>query len=180
MKSKSLEKCEPVFTGPIGENIVMNELLWHGWAPANLNLHIKNAPNVDILAAKGDKKVAIQIKTGGIGSKSMVQLGYYEDGKPIFNSRSGPNADFVIFVRLFGHRDFECYVVPIDIAESTALKDAQIWKKTPKRDGKIRKTFPAAVWFEPNGNRPDESNYREKWAQYRDAWHLLDAKITSC
>lgn len=49
--------------GAIGESTVITELLWHGWAPANLNAHIRNAPNVDILAAKDDKTVALQVKT---------------------------------------------------------------------------------------------------------------------
>lgn len=160
--------------GAIGENTVLTELLWHGWAPVNLNQLVKQAPNVDILAAKGHHKVALQIKTAGPKSRSMLQLGY-KTGTSIFNSKDGPQADFIIFIRLFNMRDYECYVVPVDEAERVASETMTDWIKTPKQDGAKRdKNFPACIRFEPNKNRLHVSNYKEKWIDYLDAWHLLE------
>lgn len=165
-----------LFTGAIGERLVETALLWNGWAPVNLNQSIKQAPNVDILAAKGDRQVAIQIKTAGSNSKSMLQLGYV-GGSGIFNAKPGPQANFIVFVRLFNQVEHEFYVVPVSEAERVAMETYRDWKQSPRRDGSLRKSAPAVIRFEPNKNRPDVSNYREKWTCYRDAWHLLDKKI---
>lgn len=161
---------EHIHTGAIGESIVITELLWQGWSPVNLNGIIRQAPNVDILAAKGTQQIAIQVKTAGLNSKSMLQLGYKTDGS-VFNSKDGPVADYVVFVRLLGHRDHECYVVPVAEAERVASETAADWSATLKRDGALReKNFPRCIRFEPNKNRPSVSNYKEKWAQYRGVW----------
>lgn len=159
--------------GAIGESTVITELLWHGWAPANLNAHIRNAPNVDILAAKDDKTVALQVKTSGPSSRSMLQLGY-SGSEQVFNTKTGPKADFIIFVRLFGPRDYECYIVPATEAERVAQETARDWLATAMKDGKTRKAdFNRCIRFELNKNRPDVSNYKERWKHYRDAWDLL-------
>lgn len=161
--------------GLISESIVVNELLWHGWAPANLNAHIKNAPNVDILAAKGDTKVALQVKASGPTSKSMLQLPSPENGR-LFNLKQGPQADFIIFVRLFSLQNYECYIVPVEEAERVARIIGDDWERTLKRDGTKRDpNFKRCIRFELNKNRPEVSNYKEKWAHYRDAWHILEA-----
>lgn len=163
----------PLYTGAIGERLVETELLWHNWAPVNLNQAVRQAPNVDILAAKGKHQIAIQIKTAGPNSKSMLQLGYGGDDG-IFNTKEGPAANFIVFVRLLGKGNHEFYVVPVEEAERVARDTWQDWKKTLKRDGSTRKNAPVVIRFEPNKNRPGVSNYKEKWAQYRDAWELLD------
>lgn len=162
-----------LFTGAIGEKLVETALLWNSWAPVNLNQSIKQAPNVDILAAKGDRQVAIQIKTAGPNSKSMLQLGYAGDDG-IFNAKPGPMANFIVFVRLFTQAEHEFYVVPVAEAERVAMETYQDWKQNPKKDGSLRKSAPAVIRFELNKSRPGVSNYKEKWAHYRDAWHLLE------
>lgn len=85
--------------GAIGESTVITQLLWHGWAPANLNAVIRNAPNVDILAAKNDTTIAIQVKASGPTSKNMLRLGH-SSNHIVFNTKNGPRADFIVFVRL--------------------------------------------------------------------------------
>lgn len=159
--------ADHLHTGAIGESIVITELLWHGWSPVNLNGIIRQAPNVDILAAKGGRQVAIQVKTAGLNSKSMLQLGY-KTGTSVFNNKAGPIADYVVFVRLLGHRQHECYVVPVAEAERVAIETAEDWCVTPKRDGSARqKNFPLCIRFEHNKNRPEVSNYQKK---YRTNW----------
>jgi hypothetical protein len=78
-------------------------------------------------------------------------------------------------VRLFSMRDYECYVVPTAEAERVARETAADWLNTLKRDGSQREAnFPYCIRFELNKNRPDVSNYQEKWKAYRDAWYLLE------
>lgn len=162
-----------LFVGAIGEKLVETALLWQGWAPVNLNQSVKQAPNVDLLAAKDDKQVALQIKTAGPNSKAMLQLGYKGE-KGIFNTKPGPRANFIVFVRLLSKSEYEFYVVPVAEAESVAMATYKEWKQNPKKNGTIRKKAPAVIRFEPNRNRPDISDYKEKWVHYRDAWHLLE------
>ncbi len=167
------------FIGAIGERLVEADLLWSGWVPVNLNQSIKMAPNIDVIAAKGAQKVALQIKTAGPNSKSMVQLGYGGKGS-VFNSKEGPIADFVIFVRLFDRMHHEFYVVPVNEAERVAQETYNEWLNTPKGDGSARADkCPIVIRFEPNRNRMQVSNYKERWAHYRDAWHLLDISARS-
>lgn len=160
--------------GGIGESIVMTSLLWRSWQPVNLN-HIKShMPNTDILAAKGNSKVCLQVKTSGPNSLSMLQIGY-KGSLPVFNSKDGPRSDFIVFVRLFGPLRHECYIVPVAEAERVAIETAQDWLNTPKLNGEKReKNFPYCIRFEPNSKREHVSNYKEKWAHYREAWNLLE------
>lgn len=163
-----------LYTGALGESLVVSELLWHGWAPANLNQIVSNSPNVDILAAKNNRNVAIQIKTSGPNSKNMLQVGNGFKEK-VFNTKIGPQCEFVIFVRIFDVRDYECYVVPVDEAERVVQLTMHDWMNAEKRDGSKRNgNFPLCIRFEENRNRPDVSNFKEKWAHFKDAWHLLD------
>lgn len=164
----------PTYLGAIGESIVISELLWRGWAPTNLNQIVSNTPNADILAIKDNKKVSLQVKTSGPNSKSMLQVGNGFKEK-VFNSKEGPVADFIVFVRTFAPRDYECYIVPTDEAERVAQITMHDWMNTKKRDGSERTTnFPICIRFEPNRNRPNVSNYKEKWSKYIDAWYLLE------
>lgn len=162
------------YIGAIGENIAITQLLWHGWAPSNLNAIVSNTPNVDILAIKNDCTISIQVKTSGPTSKNMLQLGY-SGSEQVFNTKRGPKADFIVFVRLFDPHHHECYVVPVEEAERVAQLTAQNWMNTLKKDGTKRDPkFDRCIRFELNKNRPDVSGYNEKWRHYLNAWHLLE------
>lgn len=158
--------------GILGENLVVNDLLYRGWIAMNLNTTINNAPNVDVIAIKESKKVSIQVKTSTL-SQPIVQVGYGHKN-PFLNNKKGPLADFIIFVRMENPKNYETYIVPVDIAEKEISNSYNIWSSTPKRDGTKRKAFPASIYFNLNKNRPEESNYIEKWKCYLDAWHLLE------
>lgn len=163
-------------TGPIGENIVINELLWRGWVPVNTNLGLRNTPNIDIIAAKGLKSVHLQVKASADKANDEIGVARKKQDS-YFNTKDGPMAHFVVFVRIHALTDYECYVVPADVAEKEVARCYNIWHQKPKRDGGIRsEKFPAGIIFNLNKNRPNESNYREKWRQYLDAWHLLEEK----
>ena len=170
-------KNSTIHTGALGESIAVTELLWNGWAPANLNQTISNSPNVDLLAIKENTKVSIQVKTSGENSKNMLQVGNGVKDK-IFNTKEGPKADFIVFVRILNIYEHECYVVPVKEAERVAQLTMHDWINTNKRDGSKREgNFPLCIRFEPNKNRLDVSNYKEKWSKYLSAWHLLEGAV---
>lgn len=176
MSKNEIPKSMSRISGLLGENLVINELLWRGWVPMNTNVGYRNTPNVDVFAAKGNLKVALQVKSSADKAYRSVQVGY-GDRKKFFNGKPGPTADFIIFVRIFDLKKYDCYVVPVKVAEAAVARGYSRWNQTPKRDGKQRSaSFPASIPFELNKNRPNESNYKKKWAAYLSAWHLLEQR----
>jgi hypothetical protein len=157
--------------GEIGENIVINELLWHGWVPVNANGRFRRAPNIDIVAAKKNRSIHLQVKTSI--DRSTVRVGHGRKER-YFNLKEGPKAHFIVFLRLFGPKDYECYLVPASVAEAEVRRGYDVWEKTPKRDKTVRKAFPASIYFAPNRNRPNESGFQKKWERYLNAWSQLD------
>ena len=73
-------------------------------------------------------------------SEAIVQIGY--DHKNTFlNNKEGPLADYVVFVGINTPRDYETYIVPVDIAEG-AISDAyHNWNDTPKRMERNNQNF---------------------------------------
>lgn len=161
-------------TGIIGENIVANELLWRGWFAMNMNLGHRNTPNVDLIATKGPHSVHLQVKAST--DKAIVQVGHGRR-KSYFNGKDGPQAHFIVFVRVRDLKNYECYIVPAAVAEVEIARCYAAWDKTPKRNGERRKDFPASIYFALNRARPNESNYFEKWKSYLNAWGILDKAI---
>jgi hypothetical protein len=160
--------------GMLGENIAINELLWHGWLPVNVNVGLRNAPNIDIIAARGDKSVHIQVKASADKANDIIEVGRGMKDR-FFNAKNGPLAHFVVFLKIRAPDDYECYVVPVDVAEKEVSRCYHAWNKTPKRDGAKRsENFPAMIYLSLNKNRPNESNCRERWKKYLNAWQLLD------
>lgn len=162
--------------GALGENIVINELLHNGWIALNLNAAVNNSPNVDITALKNELKINIQVKTASL-SQPDVRVGHGQQDQ-FLNYKEGPLADFIVFIRVDSPKVYETYIVPVDIAEKEISRCYTSWFDRPKKDGTKRShKFPSHIYFSPNKNRPDESNYREKWSHYLDAWHLLETPI---
>lgn len=160
--------------GAMGENLVMNELLWRGWLAANINGAIKQAPNVDLIAAKGSRSVHLQVKASTDMANDLIEVGRGKKDR-YFNSKQGPLAHFVIFLKIKSPLDYECYVVPVDIAEQEISRCYQAYLTHPKLDGGRRsEAFPASIYLRLNKNHPETSNYREKWAKYRDGWDQLE------
>lgn len=160
--------------GALGENLITNELLFRNWIPQNLNNSVSNAPNVDIVALKDHKKINIQVKTASL-SQPDVRIGHGKKDN-FLNSKDGPLADYIAFVRIESPKVYEVYIVPADIAEEEVKRCYHLWLERPKLDGSQRsEKFPSHIYFKHNKNRPDESGYAEKWQCYLDAWHLLEA-----
>jgi len=172
--SKARQGMDKRASGAIGENIALNELLWRGWAPVNANFGLRNTPNIDIIAAKGKKHVSLQIKASTDTANDIIEVGR-GNKKKFFNSKDGPLAQFVVFLKIWSLKDYECYVVPVDIAEKEIARCYRAWYKTPKRSGEQRsENFPASLYLANNKNRPKETGFRDKWKKYKDAWDLLD------
>jgi hypothetical protein len=108
--------------GAMGETIVLYELMYRGWVPANVNVFVRNARNIDIVAIKGNRQIAISVKTSGPSSGTNFQLGGDPD-TAVFNRHDGAVAQFVCFVILSanGSRNYQLFIVPVAEAEAKML-----------------------------------------------------------
>lgn len=165
--------------GAMGETIVLYELMFHGWLPANVNTVVRNARNIDVIAIKGQIQVAISIKTSGFKSNSNFQLGGKSESKVFNRHLSGALAQYVCFVILSqkSAHDYCCYVVPVGVAEK-AIQDAdRHWRTNPKRDGGERKPGIRGIRFTGRDTLGNiGAGFEEKWSKYKDAWYLLDSE----
>lgn len=86
-----MAKIDSQLVGAMGETIVLYELMYRGWIPANVNAFVKNARNIDVIAIKGKRQVAISVKTSGPNSGTNFQLGGEPNSK-VFNRHIGAQA----------------------------------------------------------------------------------------
>lgn len=131
-----MAKIDSQLVGAMGETIVLYELMYRGWIPANVNAFVKNARNIDVIAIKGKRQVAISVKTSGPNSGTNFQLGGEPDSK-VFNRHIGAEANFICFVILpkegcKDSRSYQVFVVPVSEAEVKVQESDRHWRSLPK------------------------------------------------
>ena len=154
----------PRHTEIAAQSHVASMLARCGWLPAQADYLGVRANNFDLFAAKGTKRIAIQVKGSSLQQGKKLQLGYNNPEKAFFNRKLGPRADFVIAVAVFKDIRKPCtaYIMPAAVAQRLARRNAEHWSRRPKRDGQERaQQFP--IWLPA-----------KDLARYREAWHLLD------
>ena len=112
-----------------GESFVTYRLSRKGWLVINANSGVQNMPNFDLIAMKDDRRVTVQVKTGRDPSHISMAGTYREDGI-YFNTKDGPKADVVAFVRLDPSGKDDVFFVPVrranTIAKALANSEAKI------------------------------------------------------
>jgi len=92
-----------------GEALVTYKLSRRGWLVVNTNSGVQNMPNFDLIAMKDDRRVTVQVKSGR--DKNKVPLsGVYRENGIYFNTKEGPKADVVAFVRLSPDEEDEVFL----------------------------------------------------------------------
>jgi hypothetical protein len=141
--------------GRIAERIVANELEFNGFLVRDLNLEGISA-NVDLLAVKNGKIWQIQVKGSRFDSKFengwWFHYGYCKEehihskDKRMFNRVDNSfRADVVVLVCFKSPMDYQCLVLPVDIAEKAAQLNLDYAYRTKKKDGSDKK--PSVVWM---------------------------------
>ena len=170
------ERADTQLTGAQGEAIVLYELMWRGWVPANVNQFVRNARNIDIIAtSEASIPVALSVKTSGKTANGAIRLTAKQKDLA-FNRHKGAQAAFVVFVLIdkTSSKKYRCFVVPTDIAERAVQEAHDHWLRFPKRDGKPRKdSFKAIQFAGTDSDRNIASAFATKWADYEDAWDQL-------
>jgi len=159
--------------GRLGEIAVERELLKRGWKVGNFNATVANASTYDLFAVQGRRRVCLRVKTT---TGSMIQYGAKGHGSAFNDLLPNDDGDFVAIVRVRGEDVQEFYIVPAQIVDQTLQAANRDWLKHPKKDGSARKkTKHRALDF--NGEQTATAPHRgmrQRWAQYRDAWHILE------
>ena len=163
--------------GSAGELIVQARLLVRGWTAGNVNTGgMMNAPAVDLIAAKGSRNVRMAVKTTGHGSQN-VQWSVPQNWSTLFKGDVRP--DFVVFVWFNDPKKIDAcriFVVPAEVVDATARECHLHWHRHPRRDGSPRKNsrHTSLTWTGNDTEGNISRGFATKWAEYEDAWHLLE------
>ena len=135
--------------GRIAERIVSNELEYRGFRVSDLNKE-GTSTNADLIAAKSGCTWQIQVK-GHTYEDWWFVYGFCTDEiihgrEKMFNRKKNNfyKAQFVVMVCVKSPNDYQCLVVPVDIAEKAAQVNLEANFRRPKEGGGGRK--PAGVY----------------------------------
>ena len=153
----------------LGKMYVSAELMRRGWLAA---MTARGSRSFDILARRANKPmfIAIRVKTGHGSFLWMAK----KDGTIFLDMTD--TGDFTVIVDLPDAGTPVYYVVPTVAVEAELSKLHATWLRTPGKNGR-----PHSSTAKTRGLCLDEDTarfgrgYAVKWADYRDAWHLLDA-----
>jgi hypothetical protein len=131
-----------------------------------------NAPAVDLLAMRGTRKLAIAVKTTGLGSTISVW-----NMKPGWTTlfKGDVRPDFVVFVRFVTFDNCRVFVVPADVVDRDVYEVHSHWHSHPKLDGTARATTShvAITWTAKCTSGNIARGFAERWSQYEDAWESM-------
>ncbi len=158
-----------VSTGNAGEHLVMAELLARGHHAAMTD---RANPAFDIITRFADRYSSIRVKTS---TSTSFQWTAKKDGSIFLNFSPNDPTDFcVLIVMPDAPRNADIYVVPTKVVNSAIQAHRDNYLNTLKRDGGKRKD--TGHWVLRLRGNPERPNYGfdKKWAQYKDAWRLLE------
>jgi hypothetical protein len=121
----------------IGERIIANELTYRDWLVVNANSGEQNAPNLDLIAIKDNKRITIQVKSCDGGNLFLLGWGFNKD-KKYFNTRVGPKADFIATVIIETPSKYKYLILPVKKAEEIAREYGKFYSDKPKKNGDKR------------------------------------------
>lgn len=177
--------------GSIAEPIVSNELEYRGYRVSNLNKE-GLAANADLLAAKDGETWQIQVKGSTEEDGFWFGYGHATEGmvagtEPAFNKRSTKfyKAELVVLVSVKSPSEYQCLVLPVDVAERAVQINLEHGLRTTKRDGSPKK--PGKIWValdhpgKPSKPNPKRQALIEEEVKlltpYRDNWDLPEKRL---
>lgn len=152
--------------GRIAERIVANELEFAGFRVSDLNKEGISA-NADLLAAKDGLAVQIQVKGStwdgwwfGYGHCTEEMISH--PARKFFNRSTGNfyKAEYVILVCVKGPAEYQCIVLPVDLAEEAVQRNLERCFRGKKKDGSAYR--PGKMWVSLEWP-PKESEKRAEW-----------------
>ena len=149
--------------GNAGEYGVMAELLKRGWIAA---LALRNAPDFNIIATKGEVDVRIRVKT-----KSARYDGWHwaskKDGTII--RRPASTGDFIVLVDLqpeVTRNDY--YIIPTPELAEWLREDFALWVATPGKGGRPHDPSNRVIILSLKKHSKRLEPFKEAW---NSLWH---------
>lgn len=175
--------------GRIAERIVSNELEYRGFRVSDLNKEGTSA-NADLLAARDGETWQIQVKGATCTADSGWWFGYghctdavIAGDQKVFNRTSNGfyKAEIVVLVCVKSPKEYQCLVLPVEIAEKAAQINLDSYFRVPKRNGDPHK--PGKVWVSLDWNRKSKDASKkalyeaeqELLKPYKDQWDCLES-----
>jgi hypothetical protein len=178
--------------GRIAERIVSTELEYRGFRVSDLNKEGISA-NADLIAVRDGVPWQIQVK----GASNKVKEGWWWNygrcseaiirrEEPMFNKarNSFYRADIVVLVSARSPKDYQCLVLPVEIAERAAQINLDAYSRRAKRNGDPHKPGPIWVcldWIatkDPSRKALYEAE-QELLRPHRDNWSCLEDRAKS-
>ena len=149
-RSSERTKLRAAIRGRMGENIITNELLEAGFLVTHLDKGTRGvSANADLMVghAKLDKPILLQVKSCDSPTLDFIFLGaghpdFNSQEHKLYNSKPGFLADYVAFVSIKSPREYNYFVMNVELAEKVAKEHFNAWHAVPKRDGDKRKNVP--------------------------------------
>jgi hypothetical protein len=163
--------------GSTGELIAQARLLVRGWLVGNINTGgMRNAPAIDLIAAKGSRTLRFAVKATGHNSND-VQWSAKFGWDSLFKGDTKP--DYVIFVWFNSKIDIDScrvFIVPAKIVDRDVREQHEYWHKHTRRDGKPHKQSDhvSISWLGADTMTNIARNFQNKWKKYEDNWDQLE------
>jgi len=163
-------------TGNAGEFLVLAELLHRGF---HAGLAERGNPIYDVLARHGGRYSSLRVKTSRSRTFQWTATGVGPDDPSLPHVDPDDTTDFTVLVAFDGKgpRSAETYVIPSVVVDRTLRDVNNHYLSFPnQRTGGRRKRTKQRVIRLDGKDRPTNSSFgfAAKWADYRDAWHLLE------
>ena len=156
------------FRGHAGEMYVSAELMRRGWFAA---MTARGSRSFDILARRAERPLfaAIRVKTGHNSFLWSVK----KDGTLFLDMTE--TGDFTVIVDLPDSGAPIYYVVPTIVVDKNLRQNQETWLRTPGKNGRPHSAADRTrcLYMDDDTTRYAHG-YAVTWAEYRDAWHLLD------
>lgn len=162
-------------TGNAGEFLVLTELLHRDF---HAGLAERGNPVYDILARYGSRYTSLRVKASRSRKFQWSATGPGPGHLSLPGLHPNDETDFTVLVAFNdqGPRSAEIYIVPSLVVERTLTDAHEHYHRYPNRHtGRRRKrTNLRAIELDREDSEDIISrDFARKWAEYREAWHLL-------
>jgi len=163
-------------TGNSGEYLVLAELLYRRH---HAGLADRGNPKYDIITRHGDRYSSLRVKTSSDRTFQWTASGPGPGDPHLPDLNAKDPTDFVVLVAFNrqGPRGAEVYIVPSVIIEQALDSGHEHYHRFPnQRTGGPRTRTNQRVIRLDGEDKPDNITFgfARKWAEYREAWHLLE------
>jgi hypothetical protein len=181
----SMRKLSKPEVGRHSEAVVRLQLVDRGWLVQDLNLSVPNTPGFDLFAVKAGAKPALIRVKGHDPDEPGAEIKFlFNVSKvvPLNLDDVAHDIDFTVLVVVGYDAGDSFYILPTSVVRQEMIaRHEHYYGRLNSRTGAPKvHNGTLTLYFGPalkDQDRPGHDLAR-RWAKYRDAWDLLDQKVT--